>query len=69
MQTEQINSWYYKGNALCLSERFDEAIKYFDKILKTTPNSKTAWGYKAHALSKLKKYDKAFECYHNALKC
>jgi tetratricopeptide (TPR) repeat protein len=69
MQIEQINSLYYEGNALCCSERFDEAIKYYDKIIDMTPDSKIAWGYKAHVLSKLKKYDEAFACYQKALKC
>ncbi len=69
MQIEQINSLYYEGNALCWSERFGEAIKYYDKIIDTTPDSKIAWAYKAHALSKLKKYDEAFACYQKALKC
>ncbi len=69
MQIEQINSLYYEGNALCCSERFDEAIKYYDKIIDMAPDSKIALAYKAHALSKLKKYDEAFACYQKALKC
>ncbi len=69
MQIEHINSWYYEGNALCCTERFDEAIKYYDKIIEMNPNSKIAWGYKAHALSKLKRYNEAFACYQKALKC
>ena len=55
MQIEQINSWYYEGNELYFSERFDEAIKYYDKIIQMNQDSKIAWGYKAHALSKLKR--------------
>jgi len=69
MQIEQINSWYYEGTELFCSDRFDEAIKYYDKIIEINPNSKIAWGYKARALSKLKRYDDAFACYQNALKC
>ena len=69
MQVEPITSLYYEGNALCCSERFDEAIKYYDQIIEINPNSKIAWGCKGHALSKLKKYDEAFACYQQALKC
>ena len=69
MQIEQINPLYYEGNELYSSEKFDEAIKCYDKIIKMNPNSRVAWGYKAHALSKLKKYDEAFVCYQKALKC
>ena len=69
MQVERINPLYYEGNELYSSERFDEAIKCYDKIIKTNPNSRLAWGYKAHALSKLKKYDEAFVCYQKALNC
>ena len=69
MQIEQINSWYYEGTELFYSDRFDEAIIYYDKIIQINPNSKIAWGYKASALSKLKRYDDAFACYQNALKC
>jgi tetratricopeptide (TPR) repeat protein len=69
MQIEQIHSFYYEGNALYHSEKFSEAIKYYDKIIEINPESKTAWAYKAHALSKLKKYEEAFACYQKALKC
>ena len=69
MQIEQINPLYYEGNELFCSERFDEAIKCYDKIIEMNPNSRVAWGYKAHTLSKLKKYDEAFVCYQKALKC
>jgi len=69
MQFEQINSWYREGNELFCSDRFDEAIKYYDKIIEINPNSKIALGHKAHALSKLKRYDEAFACYQKALKC
>ncbi len=69
MQFGQINSWYYEGNELCCSYRFDEAIKYYDKIIEINPSSKIALGYKAHALSKLKRYEEAFACYQKALKC
>ena len=69
MQVEKINSWYYEGNELCHSERFDDAIKYYDKIIEVNPDSKIALCYKAHALSKLKRYDEAFTCYQKALKC
>jgi len=69
MQVEKINSLYYEGNALYSTYKFDEAIKYYDKIIDANPYSKIAWGYKAHALSKLKKYDQSFSCYQKALKC
>jgi len=69
MQIEQFSPLYYEGNELYCLERFDEAIKCYDKIIKTNPNSRVAWGYKAHALYKLKKYDEAFACYQQALKC
>ena len=69
MQIEQINPLYYEGNERGNLEKFDEAIKCYDKIIKTNPNSRVAWGYKAHALSKLRKYDEAFACYKQALKC
>jgi tetratricopeptide (TPR) repeat protein len=69
MQIEQIDSLYYQGNALYYSEKFDEAIKNYDKIIEINPDSKIAWGYKGHILSKLKKYEEAFACYQKALKC
>jgi len=69
MQFEKINSWYYEGTELFSSDRFDEAIEYYDKIIEIDPNSKIAWGYKARALSKLKRYDDAFACYQKALQC
>ncbi|HYL66854.1 MAG TPA: tetratricopeptide repeat protein [Nitrosopumilaceae archaeon] len=65
----EINSLYDEGNFHLCSGKYEEAIKYYDRILKLTPYSKTALGYKGFALLKLNKRKEAVNCYEMALNC
>jgi len=47
--------------------KYDEAIKFFDKVLEINPNFSEAWYGKAIALEKLGKIPEAIECYNRAL--
>ena len=63
----EINSLYDEGNFLLCSGKYEEAIKYYNMILKLNPYSKTALGYKGLALMRLNKRQEATRCYEMAL--
>jgi tetratricopeptide (TPR) repeat protein len=49
-------------------ERYDEAIKCYDKAIKNHPNFPDARNDRADSFYKLKKYDEAIKCYDESLK-
>jgi tetratricopeptide (TPR) repeat protein len=65
----EINTFYDQGNFLFCSGKYEEAIRYYDMILKLDPDSKTALGYKGLALLRLNKRKEATQCYEMALNC
>jgi tetratricopeptide (TPR) repeat protein len=56
-----------KGNVLSDQEKYDEAIKYFDKAINSNSKLAYAWNYKGLALSGLGDYAKAIACCDKAL--
>ena len=65
----EIGLLYDQGSFLLCLGKYEEAIKYYDMILKLKPCSKIALGYKGLALIKLKKRAEAIHCYQMALNC
>jgi len=57
-----------KGSTLIDLERYEESIKYFDKVLEIQPNNITALVNKGVALQELKKYEEAMVSYNQVLK-
>ena len=66
---EEINSLYDEGNFLLCSDKYEKAIKCYDRILQLNQYSKTALGYKGLALLKLNRRSEATRCYEKALNC
>lgn len=66
--TENLKNYMDKGNELYAKKKYNDAISYYDKILKINPASVDAWLYKGYCYHILKKYDKAIECYRKAIK-
>ena len=56
-----------KGVALMAVGSVDEAIKYFDKVIKLDPNNPEAWGKKGTALESQGKYQEAVPFLEKAL--
>jgi tetratricopeptide (TPR) repeat protein len=66
---EKINVLYDKGILLYCTDKYEEAIECFDKIIAINPASKIAFGYKGLSLLKLKRNLEAIQCYEKALIC
>ena len=64
---EEINLAYERGISLFCSGKYEEAIRYFDKIIETRPASKIAFAFKGLALQRLKRGSEATQCYEKAL--
>jgi tetratricopeptide (TPR) repeat protein len=60
-------AWNNKGLALDDLNKYDEAIKAFDKAIEINPQYSLAWYNKGRALYKLNKYDEAIKAYDKAI--
>src|SRR5208337_742950 len=65
--SQSTNVWSNKGNELMSSEKYNEAIKAFDKAIEINPKNSDAWYKKGNILSKLGKYDEAIKAYEKAI--
>jgi tetratricopeptide (TPR) repeat protein len=45
--------FFYEGNALCMQDKYDEAIKYYDEVIRLDPRNTAALNNKANALNAL----------------
>ena len=61
-------AWYFKGIALSDLERYDEAIRCYDKALEINPENLNSLYGKRRALINLGRYDEAKSCDDNVLK-
>jgi tetratricopeptide (TPR) repeat protein len=62
-----MDEWYYKGVAYQRQQRYDYAIKAYDKALSIKPQSPKAWYNKGNSLAKLKRPQEAIIAYDKAL--
>ena len=62
-----VNALLERGNELLSSERYQDAIDAYDKVLSTAPATFGAWNNKGFALKELGKYQEAIECFTKAL--
>ena len=59
-------AWGLKANALLTSERYEEAIGCFEKILQMAPSA-LAWYEKGVCCQHLNRYEEAVACFDKAL--
>ncbi len=52
-----------KGLSLMEMGKYEEAIKYFDELIKLNPYDADSWYKKSIVLDKIGKYDEEYECY------
>lgn len=69
LPTVEINFLYDEGIFLFCAGKYEESIKWFDKIIAINPASKIALSYKGLALVKLNRQREAVKCYEKALTC
>ncbi|MDJ0647779.1 MAG: tetratricopeptide repeat protein [Xenococcaceae cyanobacterium MO_188.B19] len=60
--------WVIKGVALGNLDKYEEAIKFFNKVLEIKPNHDEAWNNLGVALGDLGKHDEAIASFDKALK-
>jgi len=60
-------SWAGRGNSLNKFEKFDNAVKSYDKAIKIKPDRYEFWTGRAWSLYKLKKYEESNENYDRVL--
>jgi tetratricopeptide (TPR) repeat protein len=65
--TQSTNFWFHKGRELMSSEKYNEAIKAYDKAIKINPHDSSSWYNKGNSLFNLNKYDDAIEAYNKAI--
>jgi len=56
-----------KGLSFASLKRYEEAIEYYDRALKSDPSYVTSWYNKGLSLKKLKRYDEAVACFERAI--
>src|ERR1035437_10567938 len=66
--TQSTNVWFHKGSELMSSEKYNEAIKAYDKAIGINPNDSDVWYAKGIALNHLDKYEEAIKAYDKASK-
>ncbi|MDO8727095.1 MAG: tetratricopeptide repeat protein [Candidatus Methanoperedens sp.] len=62
----QMDGWIEKGILSYNAERFEEAIKYYDKVLEVEP-SWIALNNKGNALRSLRRFGEALHCFEEAI--
>ncbi len=50
--TQDSDAWIAKGNAIADLDKYDKAIKAYDKLIELNPNDSGAWNKKVAALNK-----------------
>jgi len=46
INSQNSESWNYKGHVFRNSKKYEEAIKAFDKVIEISPNDSLAWDNK-----------------------
>ncbi|MCX6677834.1 MAG: tetratricopeptide repeat protein [Methanothrix sp.] len=69
-------AWAQKGKLLYLSERYEEAIECYDRVLDEDPTRQDIWMMEGDAIMKiadknheLERWDEAINCYNMVLSC
>ena len=62
-----IGSLIERATALAKDRCFDDALRFYDLVLKSEPNSATAWNNRGNALYGMSRYDDALAAYDRAL--
>ncbi len=66
-QSEDVDIYYNLGNTLSSIEEYDEAIKYFDKVIALEPTYYKAYHGKGLVYNHLMVYDKAYQYFKKTL--
>ena len=67
-EVDEANHFFNKAFNFEKEKKYAEAVAYYDKVIKLTPNHYIAWYNKATDLARLNKYEEAITCYNVAIK-
>lgn len=67
LNSQPLNVWLRKGNVLNDLNRYEEAIRCFDKFLELDPNHAGGWNKKGVALTGLGRHKEALQCFERSL--
>ena len=67
MYPEYEYYWIDKGKCLEKLGRYDEALEYYDEIIRLYPSNGYPWYEKGRCLSELERYEEALEYFDKAL--
>jgi superkiller protein 3 len=63
----KLQKWMKKGETLCRSGKYEEAIECFDKAIGLNSNHADAWFDKGYCLNNLGRYEEAIELFNKAI--
>ena len=66
---KEINFTFDEGIFFFCTEKYEEAIKCFEKILRLDPSSKIVLSYMGLIFQRLERRQEAIKCYEKALRC
>ncbi|WP_292365789.1 MULTISPECIES: tetratricopeptide repeat protein [unclassified Methanoculleus] len=64
---EGAGAWYHRGQALCSTRNYNQAVVCYDKALEFSPDDPVLWRRKGFVLIKAGRYDEAAACFDRAL--
>ncbi len=67
VKTYTAEDWVERGDSLCRSGRYGDAVTCYDQAIGMEPELVDAWNGKGDALQMTGSYDKALRCYDKAL--
>ena len=67
IDSQRVDNWVNRGRALEMLKREEEALRSYDKAIKTNPELPSPFLYKAALLSRLERFEEAQKFYNEAL--
>jgi tetratricopeptide (TPR) repeat protein len=67
MDPDNIEALTFKGTALDMNDKLNEAISCFDRILELESDNEIIWDYKGFILYKLEDYSGAIDCFKKSI--
>jgi tetratricopeptide (TPR) repeat protein len=69
MNMGRSDTWMQQGKHLFASGKYDEAIKFLNRVIQKDPEDAEAWMFKGRVLYYQRKYMDALRCHEKAANC
>src|SRR5512137_1760531 len=67
MHMGRSDTWMQQGKYLFASGKYDEAVKFLNRVIQKDPEDVEAWIFKGRVLYYQRKYKDALRCYEKAI--